>query len=129
MLNKSFSIKSPNNLVRIDKRTYHTKVKLFNCAWWGVKNSCKSKFKKNKTYNDCTGALETSILIVKLSNDVSFPDNYTMGRQLKIGKSLKQSSKKLFNFWLIPIFLMCFINLAGWHWINQNFESWDKCFL
>ena len=34
-------------------------------------------------------------------------------RGLKIGKSLKQSSEKTFSFWLIPIFLTRFINLAA----------------
>ena len=35
------------------------------------------------TYNDCTRALETSILIVKLSNDVSFSGNYTNTKYIK----------------------------------------------
>ena len=37
------------------------------------------------TYNDCTRALETSILIVELSNDVSFSGNYTNTKYIKPG--------------------------------------------
>ena len=37
------------------------------------------------TYNDCTRALETSMLIVNLSNDVSFPGKYTNKKYIKPG--------------------------------------------
>ena len=36
-------------------------------------------------YIDWTRALETSILIVKFSNDVSFPGNYTNVKYIKPG--------------------------------------------
>ena len=35
------------------------------------------------TYNDCTRELETSIVIVKLSINVSFPGNYTNTKHIK----------------------------------------------
>ena len=37
------------------------------------------------TYSDCTRALETSIIIVKLSNDVIFPGNYTNTKYITPG--------------------------------------------
>ena len=70
----SFSIKSPNYLIRINKRTYHTKVKLLNAIVRGEEVKIHiSQNSRNMTYNNRTRTLETPILIVKFSNDVSFP--------------------------------------------------------
>ena len=35
------------------------------------------------TYNDCIRALETYLPIVKLSNNVSFPGNYTNAKYIE----------------------------------------------
>ena len=40
-------------------------------------------------------------------------ENWEKFNLSKTKKGLKQSSKKIFSFWLIPVFLICFINLAA----------------
>ena len=59
------------NLVRNNKETYHTKVKLFNPIVRG--EEVKISISKNSRKIWLKRALETSIVIVKFSNDVSFP--------------------------------------------------------
>ena len=44
ILNKGFSIKSPNYLVRNNKRTYHTNVKLFNPIVRGEEVKIQGKY-------------------------------------------------------------------------------------
>ena len=63
LLVSNFLVRKPPSQI-----AYHTKVKLLNPFVRGE----VVKIHKNMTYNDSTRALETSILIVKFSNDVSF---------------------------------------------------------